>query len=123
MNPALTAGGISIIKELITAGASYMACREHERTERERISAQLEACLTAINTNYSLFSQALAQNHEYAMKAYDTAEKLLANPVVAMNATLLEKILTFLQNSHSVSNDRLSSMVNGIAANPLPKIR
>ena len=44
--------GLPIIKELIDAATEYQMCKEHERTQRMKIEAQLEACLTTINRNH-----------------------------------------------------------------------
>ena len=53
---SLPIAALPVIKELITAAANYQMCKEHETTERLKLEAQLEACLTAINANQANFS-------------------------------------------------------------------
>ena len=112
---------LPVIKELITAATQYQMCKEHEKTERIKIEAQLEACLTTINNNHESFLRAMDDNHRVITKAYDEVEKLLSNPVICTNPTLLQAVLTFLQNVHTVHGGNFIAAVNANAMR-LPKI-
>ena len=90
-----------LLKEFISAGASYLECKEREITRRERIAAELEAKLTLINKNYDLNSKILASRHEEVMRAYQTAEKLLQTPQILEDAAKLKAVLEFLAKAHS----------------------
>lgn len=114
--------GLALLKEFISAGASYLACREHERTEREKIAAQLEAYITAINSNYSMYSKILDANQANAMRVYDMAENLLKDSSVYTNPILLQGILTFVQNTHSENSAKMIALTNAVASTKLPRI-
>ena len=101
---------LPVIKEMINAASQYLACKEHERTERERISAQLEAKLTIINKQFDTYSQVLAEHHDYAMKSYKVAEDLINDPFVRSNIELMKCAMTFFANVHSKNSDNLTSM-------------
>lgn len=113
--------GLPIIKELIDAVTEYQMCKEREQTKRLAIEAQLEACLTVINTNHEQFLRAMDDNRNLAMTAYDAVEKLLAAPSVASNPELLQGVLTFLQSVHERHSKNFIAAVN---ASPmrLPRI-
>lgn len=114
--------GLALLKEFISAGASYLACREHERTEREKIAAQLEAYITAINSNYSMYSKILDANQTNAMRVYDMAENLLKDSSVYTNPILLQGILTFVQKTHSENSAKMIALTNAVASTKLPRI-
>lgn len=119
--PVIVAG-LALLKEFVSAGASYLACREHEKTERERIAAQLEGYLTAINAQYSTYSRILDANNADAMRFYSMAENLLQDPSVCTNPVLLQGILTFVQNLHSKNSDKMIALTNAVGGTKLPRI-
>ena len=112
---------LSVLKELITAATQYQMCKEHERTERMKIEAQLEAALTIINRDHENFMRAMDDNQATITRAYDAVEGLLANPAIATNPTLLQMILTFLQHAHSTHGNNFANVVNAHSAR-LPRI-
>lgn len=118
----IVVAALPLIKEFITAGASYLAAREHEKTERERIAAQLEACLTTINKNHEIFLQALENNHAEIMEAYKLANDLLKDSECRKNLALVAQVLEFVKTTHTSSNSSLSAMVSSIAANQIHRI-
>ena len=113
--------GLPIIKELITAAAQYQMCREREKTERIKIEAQLEACLTAINKNHENFLRAMDDNRLVITKAYDSVQNLLSNPAICTNQNLLQAVLIFLQNVHATHGKNFVAAVNANSVR-LPKI-
>lgn len=113
---------VAVVKELITAAAQYQMCKEHEKTQRIKIEAQLEACLAAINSNHEGFLRAMDDNRAYINRAYDMAEKLLADSKISTNPNLLQAILTFLQNAHAEHSANFINAVNAHSIN-LPQIR
>ena len=113
---------LPVLKELISAAAQYQMCKEHEKTERMRIEAQLEACLATINKNHENFLRAMDDNRSYITQAYDATEKLLDNPAVCTNPILLQQVLDFLQNAHATHSNNFIAVVNANAM-PLPRIR
>lgn len=114
--------GLALLKEFISAGASYLACREHEKTERARIAARLEGYLTTLNAQYSIYSRILDSYDRDAMKIYTMAENLLQDPSVYTNPVLLQGILTFVQNFHAKNSDGMIALTNAVASSNLPKI-
>ena len=107
---------LPVIKEFITTTGSYLECREQEKTKREQIAAELEAKLTIINKQYDLCKEVMANNHEYAMKAYDAVERLMKEPSVVSNPTLLQMVLTFFQTVHK---DNINGMLGALPTNRL----
>lgn len=118
----IAVAGAALLKEFISAGFSYLACREHEKTEREKIAAQLEAYITAMNSNYSMYSKILDANQANAMRVYDMAENLLKDSSVYTNPILLQGILTFVQNTHSENSAKMIALTNAVASTKLPRI-
>lgn len=110
---------LPVIKELITAAANYQMCKEHERTQRMKIEAQLEACLATINKDHRNFLRAMDDNKQFISRAYDAAEVLLANPAIATNPNLLQAVLMFLQNAHAEHSIKFVAAVNAHASTPL----
>ena len=102
----------ALLKDVINAATNYAMCKEHERTERTRIAATLEAKLTLINTQYNEFSASLVENHVQFMQAYEIFGSLLKNPTFYENANAVKEVLTFLQNVHESSGKRISEMVD-----------
>ena len=122
MAAPVVVAGLALLKEFISAGASYLACREHEQTERAKIAAQLEGYLTAINAQYSTYSRILDANNADAMRLYSMAESLLQDPSVCTNPVLLQGILTFVQNLHSKNSDKMIALTNAVGSTKLPRI-
>ena len=118
----LPVAALPVLKELITAAAQYQMCKEHERTERIKIEAQLEECLATLNANHEKFFRAMDDNSDMINRAYDAAEKLLADPKVSANPNLLQAVLMFLQNVHAVHSVNFVNAVNANAITRLPRI-
>ena len=116
------AAAVSVLKDLITAATKYQMCKEHEHTARIKIEAQLEGCLATLNTQYELFSRDMDDNRAYINRAYDAAEKLLADPKISTNPNLLQLVLTFLQNAHAEHSAKFIAAVNAHAQIQLPRI-
>ena len=116
------AAGAQILKELISAATQYQMCKEHERTERMKIEAQLEACLTMINSDHEKFLREMDDNRAVIVRAYDFVEKLLNDPKIFNNPNLLQAVLTFLQNAHATHSQNFIAAVNANST-PLPRIR
>lgn len=101
--PAVIA--VQALKEAINAATQYAMCREHERTERERIAARLEAQLEIINKNFDAYSLALRNHHEEAMSLYRQLTDILKQPQVIGNLDLTKNILQTLQIIHAKNCD------------------
>ena len=119
---SLPIAALPVIKELITAAANYQMCKEHETTERLKLEAQLEACLTAINANQANFFRAMEDNREVINRAYDAAEKMMLNPKIFDNPTLFQSVMMFLQNAHATHSLNFANAVNAHPAARLPRI-
>ena len=96
---------IQALKEAINAATQYAMCREHERTERERIAAQLEAKLAIINKNFDAYSLALRTHHDEVMFLYRQLTDMLKQPQTLGNLALTKEILQTLQVMHAKNCD------------------
>lgn len=96
---------VQALKEAINAATQYAMCREHERTERERIAARLEAQLAIVNKNFDAYSLALRSHHDEAMFLYRQLTDLLQQPQVLGNLDLPKTILQTLQVMHAKNCD------------------
>ena len=114
--------GLPILEKLITAATEYQMCKEHEKTERFKIEAQLEACLTAINKNHEAFLHEMNDNQSLAMRAYDVVEQSLSKPEIITNPNLFQSVLLFLQNVHAEHSKNFVTAVNKNAPKNLPRI-
>ncbi len=90
------AAAIPLIKEVITGITSYLATKEQAKTERQRIAAELEAKLTAINMRYNSIDKGLQYNHEEVMQYYNLIEELIKAPYIKENPDLLKAALNSL---------------------------
>lgn len=70
-------GVIDITKESIRCFTEYAKCREHEITERKRISATLKAVQYQIDAQKEVYLKKLEKDFEERNRLYDMAEKTL----------------------------------------------
>lgn len=96
---------VQALKEAINAATQYAMCREHEKTERERIAARLEAQLAIINKNFDAYSLELSAHHNEAMFLYRQLTDMLKQPQVLTNLDLTKNILQTLQVMHAKNCD------------------
>lgn len=96
---------VQALKESINAATQYAMCREHEKTERERIAARLEAQLTIINKSYDAYALELSKHHEEAMSLYKQLTDLIKQSDVIGNLELTKTILQTLQIVHAKNCD------------------
>ena len=101
--PAVVA--VQVFKETINAATRYAMCREHEKTERERIAARLEGHLATINKNYDAYALELSKHHEYVMTLCKELTDMLKLPNVIGNLELTKSILQTLQIVHAKNCD------------------
>lgn len=103
------------ISALIKGCTDYLACREREKTERERIEATLEVVLAQINARFALYKQALRNSHEQFMIAANLAKPMLSMPSVSEET--IRGLLQFLQNVYyKASDERMQSLQNALSA-------
>lgn len=102
------------ISALIKGCTDYLACREREKTERERIGAALEVALAQINAQFDLYEQALRNSHEQFMIAADLVKPMLSMPSVSEE--MARSALQFLQNVYyKTSDERMKSLQNALS--------
>lgn len=109
MVPIPAAVAIPLIKEVISAGTQYLACREQEKTKRAAIAAHLEASLTVIEKQYGSLSAVLAENHDMAMEAYHTLSELIRDPSIKENTELFKFVLNNYMDAHKLYSSNLVS--------------
>lgn len=68
-------GVIDLTKEAMRCFTSYLACKEHEITERKRITAMLRAVEYQIDAQKEVYLKELDKKFEERNRLYDMAEK------------------------------------------------
>ena len=72
---AVIMGVVDITKETIHCFTEYAKCREHEKTERKRITATLRAIQYQIDAQKEEYLKELENQYEERKRLYDLAEK------------------------------------------------
>lgn len=108
MVPAALA--VPVVKELISAGAQYMACREQEKTKRAEIAARLDAALTTIDKTFDGIGRLLDENHEQSMRVYQSLETLLFQSDYTKDPGRFELLLRVYESVHKQNGERLGRL-------------
>ena len=72
---AIIAGAVDITKHAIQCLTEYMECKEHEKTERKRITAELKAAIYRIDAQKEICLRSLENEHEQKMYLYSMLNK------------------------------------------------
>ena len=72
---AVVNGAIDVTKHAIQCLTEYMECKEHEKTERKRIVAELKATIHRIDAQKEVCLQLLNYEHEEKMHLYSLLEE------------------------------------------------
>lgn len=105
---------VEAFSSLIKGCTDYLACREQEKTERERIGAVLEVALAQINAQFDLYKQAMENSHKQFLTAADLVKSILSMQSVTEEMTY--NALQFLQNVYyKTSDERMQSLQNALA--------
>lgn len=72
---AIVMGVVDITRESIRCFTEYVKCKEHEKTERKRISASLRAVQYQIDAQKEVYLKELEKNFVERNRLYDMAEK------------------------------------------------
>lgn len=108
------AAAIPIIKEVISSGMQYLACREQEKTKRAEIAAKLEASLTVIEKKYGGLSKLIDENHDMAMEAYKTISELIHDKNIQEDTELFKFLMHQYMDTHRLYSGNLRHFGNNI---------
>ena len=95
-----------VVKEAISAGAQYLACREQEKTKRAEIAARLEASLTVIEKNYDALNVILSENHKLAMDALNTLNELIRDESIKSDKDIFKHVLSLYMEAHKLYSEK-----------------
>lgn len=98
MAPELLALGpvAELVETLITSFKDYLIADSKERTERERITSELQKHIVSVNADTTRFRAALDKNHEIRSKVFDTATDSLRHAVSVRDHQLVEAMTKFM---------------------------
>lgn len=98
------------LSSVIKGCTDYLACREHEKTERERIGAILEVALAQINAHFSAYHEALKLHHHQVMGICDSLKEIIKDPNV--NPEIVRLSFQFLSNAQEKQVEMLNSVLS-----------
>ncbi|MDD6070375.1 MAG: hypothetical protein PUC12_06090 [Clostridiales bacterium] len=98
---AIVAGTVDITKECIRCFTEYAKCKEHEITERKRISAMLRAVQYQIDAQKEVYLRELEKNYEDRNRLYDMAEKTQQKALELGDKEMLQLCYNFILNVYT----------------------
>lgn len=99
-----------VLSSVIKGCTDYLACREHEKTERERIGAVLEVALAQINADVEKYKIILNENHDAFISVCDKIGDVIKLPHA--NTELITTAMQVLQNLYYKHGDDNIQMLN-----------
>lgn len=116
---AIVTGVIDITKESIRCFTEYAKCREHEITERKRISAALKAVQYQIDAQKEVYLKKLEKDSEERNRLYDMAEKTLGTALELEDKEMLQLCCNLILNVYTKpcgDNSGMSFLSGGVYA-------
>lgn len=102
-----------VFKEQIRCNNEFKMYKEKERTERERIRAQLAICQDMINSNHKQIMSMIENNYSLLNKFMESMQNQIDTAVKENNLELVKTImdfqLTFVREINSTSLQALSN--------------
>ena len=87
---------VDIGKDLVRCYTEYAKCREHEITERKRITATLKAIEHRINAQKEVILVTLEKDYEERNRLYDNLTKLQEYAIASNNIEALKITLNIM---------------------------
>ena len=110
-----------VLSSVIKGCTDYLACREHEKTERERIGAVLEVALAQINANVEIYQANLALLHSQVMSVCDALNEIIKRPDV--NPEIVRLSFQFLSSTQTRQTEMLNSALSAGQSMDIRRLR
>lgn len=110
-----------VLSSVIKGCTDYLACREHEKTERERIGALLEVALAQINANVEIYQANLALLHSQVMSVCDALNEIIKRPDV--NPEIVRLSFQFLSSTQTRQTEMLNSALSAGQSMDIRRLR
>ncbi|MDF2892044.1 MAG: hypothetical protein K0R80_2411 [Clostridia bacterium] len=103
---------VDITKESIRCFTDYMKCREHEVTERHRITAQLKAINEAINAKKEMYIATLEKNHDKIKEAYAMGNMVVKSALETGNTEMVRETYKFIISMSTIVGDQADGIMS-----------
>jgi hypothetical protein len=110
-----------VLSSVIKGCTDYLACREYEKTERERIGALLEVALAQINANVEIYQANLALLHSQVMSVCDALNEIIKRPDV--NPEIVRLSFQFLSSTQTRQTEMLNSALSAGQSMDIRRLR
>ena len=110
-----------VLSSVIKGCTDYLACREHEKTERERIGAVLEVALAQINANIEIYRANLDLLHCQVMSVCDALNEIIKRPDV--NPEIVRLSFQFLSSTQTRQTEMLNSALSAGQSMDIRRLR
>ena len=98
---AILTGLLDITKETIRCFTEYAKCKEHEETERKRISYALRAIIYQIDAQKEAYLKYLDKTYEERNRLYDIAERAQKKALENGDTEMLRICYNFMLNVYN----------------------
>lgn len=98
---AALGGVLDITKQAIRCFTEYAKCKEHEKTERERIAATLRSIEYQIDAQKEVYLKEMDKQYEERNKLYDSAEKAHEIALNSGDKEMLKIYYNFILNIYN----------------------
>ena len=103
-----------VFKEQIRCNNEFKMCKEKERTERERIRAQLEICKDMLNKKHEQIMHIIKSNYSSLNKLMDYTQKNVEDAIKENNFELVKYLMDYQMNfMNKINNTSLQALSNG----------
>lgn len=94
-----------VIKEGINCLTEYAKCREHEITERRRISAQLRAVNNLIAANKEIYLKTIEEQFKERRERYEIADEVIKKALEYKDKEMIRDAYNFILNIYHGAPD------------------
>ena len=98
---AILMGVLDITKETIRCFTEYAKCKEHEETERKRISYALRAIIYQIDAQKEAYLKFLDKTYEERSRLYDIVERAQKKALENGDTEMLRMCYNFILNVYN----------------------
>ena len=103
-----------VFKEQIRCNNEFKMYKEKERTERERIRAQLEICKDMLNKRHEQIMNIIKSNYSSLNKLMDYTQKNVEEAIKENNFELVKYLMDYQMNfMNNANNASLQALSNG----------
>lgn len=103
---------VDIYKESVQCFTDYMKCKEHEKTERKRISACLSAITTQINAQKEVYLKMLDNAFEERKELYSKANAALKKATDDGDMEMLKCCFNYLFTVYNSAGSMTTQLIN-----------